>query len=120
MHLRAFNRHIVVLDTMKAALSLIPVTMALGSIGLVLSSMMRSRGAVLGAGIGLVFLLYLVDVVGKIDTDLSSIRYASPFRYFNDVFTYAIPVWHYLLLLGLAVLFLGISVWAFQRRDIYT
>lgn len=108
------------LNIMKAALSLFPVTIAVGSIGMVLSTLMRSRGAVLGASIGLVFLLYLVDVIGKINTDLDSIRYISPFRYFNDVFTYAVPAWHYLLLLGLAVVLLGISVWAFQRRDIYT
>jgi len=108
------------LDTMKAAWSVFPVTIAVGTIGLVLSAFMRSRGAVLGASIGIIFLLYLIDVIGKINQDLDNLRYVSPFRYFNDVFTYVIPAWHYLLLTGVALVLLLVSIQAFQRRDIYT
>lgn len=107
-------------ETLQAAWSVFPVTIAVGTIGLVLSALMRSRGAVLGASIGIVFLLYLVDVIGNVNKDLDSLRYISPFRYFNDIFTYSVPVWHYLLLLGLAVVLLVASVKIFERRDIYT
>lgn len=107
-------------DTMLAAWSVFPVTIAVGTIGLVLSSMMRSRGTVLGASIGILFLLYLIDVIGSINTDLDWLRYISPFRYFGDVFSVEIPVWHYLLLIGVALVLLVISVKAFDRRDIYT
>lgn len=107
-------------DTMLAAWSVFPVTVAVGTIGLVLSALMRSRGAVLGASIGIVFLLYLIDVIGNINKDLDGLRYISPFRYFNDVFTYTVPVWHYLLLIVLALVLLVASVKLFERRDIYT
>lgn len=107
-------------DTMRASWSVFPVTIAVGTIGLVLSTLMRSRGAVLGASIGIVFLLYLIDVIGKVNKDLDTLRYISPFRYFNDVFTYDIPVWHYLLLIGIALVLLGVSIKAFDRRDVFT
>lgn len=107
-------------ETMLAAWSVLPVTIAVGSIGLLLSSKLRSRGSVLGAAIGITFLLYLIDVVGKIATDLSNIRWISPFRYFNDVFTNDVPVWHYLLLIGVSVVLLVLSIRVFDRRDIYT
>lgn len=107
-------------DTMLAAWSVFPVTVAVGTIGLVLSSLMRSRGAVLGASIGIAFLLYLIDVIGNINKDLDWLRYFSPFRYFDDVFTYSVPVWHYLLLIGVAIVLLAVSVTSFDRRDIYT
>lgn len=107
-------------ETMLAAWSVWPVTVTVGTIGLLLSAAMRSRGAVLGASIGIAFLLYLIDVVGKIATGLEDIRWVSPFRYFNDVFTYEVPVWHYLLLIGVSVLLLGIAIRMFERRDIYT
>lgn len=107
-------------DTLKAAWSVFPVTIAVGSIGLVLSARMRSRGAVLGASIGLLFLLYLIDVIGNINKDLDWLRWISPFRYFNDVFTYVVPAWHYLLLIALALVLLLTSIRLFERRDIYT
>lgn len=107
-------------DTLRAAWSVFPVTIAVGSIGLVLSARMRSRGAVLGASIGLLFLLYLIDVIGNINKDLDWLRWISPFRYFDDVFTYTIPVWHYLLLLAVAVVLLVTSIRLFERRDIFT
>ena len=107
-------------ETMLAAWSVWPVTVAVGSIGLLLSAAMRSRGAVLGASIGITFLLYLIDVVGKIATDLKDLRWISPFRYFNDVFSFEVPVWHYLLLIVVSMVFLGIAIRVFERRDIYT
>ena len=106
--------------TLQAAWSVFPVTVAVGTIGLVLSALMRSRGAVLGASIGIVFLLYLIDVIGNINKDLDGLRYISPFRYFDDIFTYTVPAWHYLLLIGLALVLLAIAVKLFERRDIYT
>lgn len=118
--IQAIGEDLGFLSTMHAASSVFPVTIAVGSIGLLLSSRMRSRGTVLGASIGILFLLYLIDVIGRISTDLESLRYISPFRYFDDVFTYQIPAWHYLLLTGMAVVLLVISVKAFDRRDIYT
>lgn len=107
-------------ETLQAAWSVFPVTVAVGTIGLVLSALMRSRGAVLGASIGIVFLLYLIDVIGNINKDLDGLRYISPFRYFDDIFTYTVPAWHYLLLIGLALVLLAAAVKLFERRDIYT
>lgn len=107
-------------ETMLAAWSVLPVTITVGSIGLLLSASMRSRGAVLGASIGIAFLLYLIDVVGKIAPELSGLRWISPFRYFNDVFTFDVPVWNYLLLIGVSIVLLGLATWVFERRDIYT
>lgn len=107
-------------DIMLASWSVLPVTIAVSSIGLLLSTSLRSRGPVLGASIGIIFLLYLIDVVGRLAPDFAKLRYISPFRYFNDVFSYDIPVWYYLLLLGVAVVLLGISIRIFERRDIFT
>lgn len=107
-------------DALLAGWSVYPVTMALGSMGLLFSAIMRSNGAVLGISIGITFLFYLIDVVGKIVTDLDGIRYISPFRYFNDVFTYHVPWWHYALLLGVSLILVIAAVKVFERKDIYT
>lgn len=107
-------------DLALASWSVFPVTIAVGSLGLLFSAAMRNRGAVLGISIATLFLLYLIDVIGKIDSSLDSIRYISPFRYFGDVFSVTIPVWYYLLLLAMSAILLVISIAVFERRDIYT
>ena len=107
-------------DAMLAAWSVYPVTLALGSMGLLFSAIMRSSGAVLGISIGITFLFYLIDVVGKMVQDLDWMRYISPFRYFNDVFTYHVPWWHYALLIGVSLVLLAAAVRIFERKDIYT
>lgn len=107
-------------ETMLAAWSVFPVTVAVSSIGLLLAAALRSRGVVLGAAIAITFLLYLIEVVGKIAPELDDLRWISPFRYFNDVFTFDVPVWHYLLLVGFSLVMLALSVMVFERRDIYT
>lgn len=118
--IKLIDQDLTVGDTLQAAWSVFPVTIAVGSIGLVLSSFMRSRGAVLGASIGIVFLLYLLDVIANINTNLEWLSYISPFRYFGDVFTFDIPVWHYLLLIGVSLVLLGVSIRMFNQRDVYT
>lgn len=107
-------------DMVLATWSVFPVTIAVGSIGLLLSTSLRSRGPVLGASIGIIFLLYLIDVVGKLAPDFANLRYISPFRYFNDVFSFDIPVWYYALLMAVAMVLLLISIRIFERRDIFT
>ena len=107
-------------DVLLASWSVYPVTLALGSMGLLFSAIMRSSGAVLGISIGVTFLFYLIEVVGKIVTDLDAIRYISPFRYFNDVFTFHVPWWHYGLLIGVSLVLLVAAVKVFERKDIFT
>lgn len=106
--------------TLMAAWSVFPVTMAVGSIGLVFSTTMRSRGAVLGASIGIMFLLYLLDVISNLVTELDALRYITPFGYFDDVFSVDVPAWHYLLLIVVSVVLLVASIKIFERRDVYT
>ena len=116
----AIDEDLSIGDVALASWSVFPVTIAVGNIGLLLSTSLRARGPVLGGSIAAIFLLYLIDVVGKLDPDLDRIRYISPFRYFNDVFSYDIPAWHYLLLIGVALVLLALSIRIFERRDIYT
>lgn len=117
---RLIGESIPFTDLLEATWSIFPVTLAAGSIGLLFAASMRSRGAVLGISIATIFLLYLIDVIGKIDTSLDGMRYLSPFRYFGDVFTTTIPAWYYLVPLGISLVMLSLSVVIFDRRDIYT
>lgn len=107
-------------DTLLASWSVFPVTVTLGTMGLLFSAIMRSNGTVLGISIGVTFLLYLINVVGNIVPELEWIRWISPFRYFNDVFTYHVPWWHYALLLGVTTVLLAAAVKVFERKDIFT
>lgn len=118
--IQVIGESLSIADIALACWSVFPVTIAVGSIGLLFSAKMRSRGAVLGISIGVMFLLYLFNVIGKIETDVDAIRWVSPFRYFDDIFTYTVPAWHYALLIAVSLAMLAIAIRIFERRDIYT
>lgn len=118
--IRLIGEHMPIGTVMLGAWSVYPITLAVGSIALPLSARLRSRGAVIGFSIGIMFLMYLIEAIGKINPDLSSLRYVSLFRYFGDAISEYQPAWHFALLLGIAVALLALAIPTFEKRDIYT
>ncbi len=106
--------------TLKAFLNIFPIVFAFGSLALALSARLRSRGAVIGISFGVVFLMYLNDIVGKIETDLDDLRYVSAFRYYGSVIMDGLSWGNISILLSAAVLLLLAAIAIFDRRDIYT
>lgn len=106
--------------TLKAFLNIFPIVFAFGSLALALSARLRSRGAVIGITFGVVFLMYLIDIIGKIETDMDGMRYVSAFRYYGSVLMDGLDRGNIAVLLGAAVVLLLAAITIFDRRDIYT
>jgi hypothetical protein len=66
--------------SMETFLNVFPITMAFGSLALALSARLMNRGAVIGISFVVVFLMYLIDIVGKIPEDFADRRWRSAFR----------------------------------------
>ncbi len=106
--------------SLEGFLNIFPITIAFGSLALALSARLRSRGAVIGISFAVVFLMYLIDVVGKISTDLADLRWASAFRYYGSALMDGIDWGNVAILLAVSVILLGAAIALFERRDIYT
>src|SRR5690606_35552735 len=100
--------------------NIFPITIAFGSLALALSARLRSRGAVIGISFAVVFLMYLIDVVGKISTDLADPRWVSAFRYYGSALMDGMDWGNVAILLAVSVILLGAAIALFERRDIYT
>lgn len=107
-------------ESMGAALNVFPIVMAAGGIALLLSAMTRQRAVAIGVPAALLFLMYLVDIIGKISETYRPLRNASFFKAYGDPLQEGMPWVGIAILLGIAVALASLAIPAFRRRDIYT
>ena len=104
----------------RGALDVFPISLAFGSLALLLSALLRSRGAVIGIVFAVMFLMYLIDIIGKIAPAYDAIRWVSAFRFYGQPITEGTNWTNVAVLLVATVILLIGAVAAFDRRDIYT
>lgn len=107
-------------SAMLAPLNLLPISMVFGGVALLLSAIVRQRGIAIGIPVGLVFLMYLADIIGKISATYEPLRNLSAFKAYGDALQKGMPWGGFSLLLVIAIGVAALAIPAFQRRDIYT
>lgn len=107
------------IELLRPFLTLYAVLFLFGSLSLLLSMFMPSRGsAAMVAGLLLVA-SYFIDSLSKIDKDLESIARYLPLRYYQSGHAINGLEGEWLLgLFGFGLLFALLAWWRFQRRDI--
>lgn len=104
----------------RAAYDLFPISIAFGSLALLLSARLRQRGAVIGISFGVMFLMYLIDIIGKIAPDYDVLRWGSAFRFYGNAIQQGFPWGDAAILIAAALVLLALAIPVFDRRDIYT
>lgn len=102
------------------ASALLGVTMLFGSVSLVVGAFTGRRSYALGAGAGVAVASYAINAVANQSTDLNWLHGASPYHWaFGGSPLLNGADWGGLaLLFGVTAVFLLVSVFAFQRRDV--
>jgi ABC-2 type transport system permease protein len=103
----------------RAAFALWPLTMTFGALALAISSVVRQRALSLGIPAATVFLMYLVNVIGKLAPSVSGVRFASAYHYYGTAIIDGIWWWGVAVLIGTTIALVSFAVIAFNRRDIY-
>ncbi len=103
----------------RAGFALWPLTLAFGALALAMSSVVRQRAVALGVPAAVVFLMYLVNVIGKLAPTVSGVRFASAHHYYGSAITEGIWWIGAVLLVGAGSALVIFAVIAFDRRDIY-
>jgi ABC-2 type transport system permease protein len=103
-----------------AALDMIPITLAGGTLALMASVVLRHRRLATTIAIVVIIGSWFLDSLGKISDVLEPYRSFALFHYYTGgaVLTDGLDWGNIGVLLGLTILFLAIAVVAFQRRDI--
>jgi ABC-2 type transport system permease protein len=104
-----------------AVLNIVPITLFMGALTLLLSTVLRSRSTAGAISAGLIFVSYFMTTLGDmIDNAVSNIKYLSFYQYYDgaNVLTTGVPWAGFVGLLVGAVILFGLSLYAFQRRDL--
>lgn len=107
-------------DAMLSTLNLVPITMLFGSVALLISAIVRQRAVATGVSVAILFLMYLIDIIGKISDTWAQLRNVSAFKAYGDVLQDGMPWGGAALLLAIAIGLAALAIPVFQRRDIYT
>lgn len=95
-----------------------PLSMFFAAVALLACGATRGSSRVTGAAIGALVAMYLVDLVGKLDTGLDDLRYASAFRYYGSAIQNGLDAGHVVGLLAAAAVVAAVGVELLQRRDL--
>lgn len=113
------NLDLTLQQAMRATFALWPVGLAFGGLSLATSTVVRRRSIALGAPAAIVFLMYLLNVIGKLAPDVSGVRYVSAYHYYGTAIIDGIWWTGVGILLGVTMILVAFAVVAFKRRDIY-
>jgi ABC-2 type transport system permease protein len=103
-----------------ACLMLVLISLVFGSLALAISAATGNRGTAIGVAAGLLVVSYLIDGLAAIVDGLNTIRWLSPFKYYmgGDPLRNGVNLGDAAVLAGLTVVFMVLSVIAFERRDL--
>lgn len=95
-----------------------PLALLFAGLGIVATGFSLRTSVVTGAVAGVLVTMYVVDLVGRLDPDLSGIRYLSVFRYYGNAIEDGIDPLAFCGVTVVAVALAALGAWLFERRDL--
>jgi len=95
-----------------------PLALLFAGLGIVACGFSLRTSVVTGAVAGVLVAMYVIDLVGKLDSGLSGIRYASVFRYYGNAIEEGIDPLAFAGVTAAAMGLAALGAWLFERRDI--
>lgn len=95
-----------------------PLALLFAGFGVVATGFSLRTTVVTGAVAGLLVTMYVIDLVGRLDTSLSGIRYASVFKYYGNAIEDGIDPLSFIGVTVAAVALAALGAWLFERRDL--
>jgi ABC-2 type transport system permease protein len=95
-----------------------PLALVFAGLGIVATGFSLRTTVITGAVAGVLVTMYVIDLIGRLDTDLSGIRYASVFRYYGNAVQDGIDPVAFLGVSAAAIVLATFGSWLFDRRDL--
>jgi ABC-2 type transport system permease protein len=95
-----------------------PLALLFAGLGVVATGWSLRTSVVTGSVAGILVSMYVVDLVGRLDPDLSGVRYVSVFRYYGNAIEDGIEPVAFLGVTIAAVVSAVFGAWLFDRRDL--
>jgi ABC-2 type transport system permease protein len=95
-----------------------PLALVFAGLGVVAAGFSLRTPVVTGAVAGVLVTMYVVDLIGRLDPDLSGVRYASVFKYYGNAIEDGIEPLAFLGVTAAAIALAALGGWLFERRDL--
>jgi ABC-2 type transport system permease protein len=95
-----------------------PLALVFAGLGIVATGWSLRTSVVTGAVAGVLVAMYVIDLIGRLDPDLSAIRYVSVFKYYGNAIEDGIDPLAFCGVTAAAILLALLGGWLFDRRDL--
>jgi len=95
-----------------------PLALLFAGFGAIAAGFSLRTSVVTGSVAGLLVAMYVVDLIGRLDTGLSGLRYASVFKYYGNAIEDGIDPVAFLGVAFAACVLAALGAWLFERRDL--
>ena len=105
-------------DALSGFANVWPLAVLFAGLTIVVTGWSLRTTIVTGSLAGVLVGAYVLDLVGRLDTHLDGVRYASPFRYYGNAIRDGIDPVSFIGVTAVAVLLAAIGTALFERRDL--
>jgi ABC-2 type transport system permease protein len=95
-----------------------PLALLFAGCGAIAAGFSLRTSVVTGSVAGLLVAMYVIDLVGRLDPDLSGLRYVSVFKYYGNAIEDGIEPLAFVGVTVVACLLAALGAWLFERRDL--
>ncbi len=95
-----------------------PLALLFAGFGVVATGWSLRTSVVTGSVAGVLVSMYVIDLIGRLDSDLSGLRYISVFKYYGNAIEDGIEPLAFCGVAVAAVGFAALGSWLFDRRDL--
>jgi ABC-2 type transport system permease protein len=95
-----------------------PLALLFAGLGVVATGWSLRTSVVTGSVAGALVSMYVIDLVGRLDPDLSGVRYLSVFKYYGNAIDDGIDPLAFLGVTAAALVMAALGAWLFERRDL--
>jgi ABC-2 type transport system permease protein len=95
-----------------------PLALLFAGLGIVATGFSLRTSVVTGSVAGVLVTMYVIDLVGRLDPDLSGVRYVSVFKYYGNAIEDGIDPLAFCGVTVVAVVLAAAGAWLFERRDL--
>ncbi|HYQ79690.1 MAG TPA: ABC transporter permease subunit [Solirubrobacterales bacterium] len=95
-----------------------PLALLFAGLGIVAAGFSLRTSVVTGSVAGVLVAMYVLDLVGRLDPDLSGVRYLSVFKYYGNAIEEGIDPLAFAGVTTAACLLAALGAWLFERRDL--
>lgn len=95
-----------------------PLALVFAGLGVVATGWSLRTSVVTGSVAGVLVSMYVIDLIGRLDSDLSGLRYVSVFKYYGNAIEDGIEPLAFCGVAVAAIAFAALGSWLFDRRDL--